>query len=242
MFFLNRDLEETYTGTPLSEGKPLIETDPEYKAHCEKILQNYDKNDIRHNRSHYEEVLSNAHELLKIRTIKDLLLNKDMVTLTVIYHDSTLWKGGENHEETAAQSLKDDAPFLKKFFLNEEIDIMAQAIKEHGHGPDLPPSTNYGKILADADAVENLELLIEKTYERETDENDSTKEKFNKVFNNLKGRLGTGGSAKFHFKETLELKKLKEMRKMFDNNDMESFKSVYQKVIEVEIIESFILR
>ena len=55
--------------------------------------------------------------------------------------------------------------FLKKFFSDEEIEIMAEAVEDHRASLGREPRSIYGKIVSSADRDPNVESMLERAYD-----------------------------------------------------------------------------
>ena len=124
------------------------------------ILPDYKKNDFGHNLDHINQVINRS---LKFATIADNI-NYDMVYVIAAYHDLGHYIDAKKHEEISAQILLNDHE-LKKYFTEEEIIIMSEAIEDHRASLEYEPRSIYGKIISSADRGTDLEVALKRTYE-----------------------------------------------------------------------------
>ena len=125
----------------------------------ENIFSSYEKNDLGHNLDHIKYVINRSLKFAD--TIKDI--NYNMVYTIAAYHDIGHYIDADNHEKVSAQMLLDDKN-LRKFFSEDEINIMSDAVYDHRASMDGEPRTIYGKIVSSADRNTSLEVLIKRTY------------------------------------------------------------------------------
>lgn len=113
------------------------------------ILPRYDsdKIDTAHKRSHVETVIKNALDIVEDLGVK---ANLDMIYTIAAYHDIGLLKGRKyHHTYSKVYVLKDR--FLKKFFDQDQLMIIADAVEDHRSSNEFEPRSIYGKIVSDAD-------------------------------------------------------------------------------------------
>lgn len=55
---------------------------------------------------------------------------------------------------------------LKKWFSNDEIKVMADAVEDHRASLEYEPRSIYGKIISEADRVIDPERTIERTIKK----------------------------------------------------------------------------
>lgn len=136
-------------------------------------------------------------------------VNRDMLKTAVFYHDLACKEDRENHHIKGAEILLSDEN-LTKWFTKEEMEVMADAIRNH-RASSGKPETTIAKILYDADRSEiMLERIIERSYhyyigkgftnEAEIKEN---------MFEHISSKYGNGGYAKTVLPESLEMLKPK---------------------------------
>ena len=131
-------------------------------THVEKkILPQYDQFDDGHHRDHIYEVIKASFDL-----VKKYPARKDMVYLVACYHDLRLRFGRETHHITSGKLLKQDLYVIIHYSLTE-INIMVDAIFDHRASNTHEPRTIYGKILAEADRLLNVEKVIARTVQYE---------------------------------------------------------------------------
>ena len=125
----------------------------------ENIFPSYEKNDLGHNIKHIKYVIERSLKFAK--TIEDI--NYDMVYTIAAYHDIAHYIDAKNHEKISAIMLMADDN-LKRFFTDEQIKIMAEAIYDHRGSLKGTPRSIYGKIVSSADRNTSIEEPLQRTY------------------------------------------------------------------------------
>jgi len=106
-------------------------------------------NDPAHDFEHVMRVYRNAERILKNENG-----NKKLILSAVLLHDIIKIK---NRKDSALKSAKLSEKILKEnHFLDDEIIIISNAIKEHSFSKGKIPSTIEGKILQDADRLDAI--------------------------------------------------------------------------------------
>ena len=107
------------------------------------------KNDPSHDFEHVMRVYRNAEKICKTENG-----NKKLVLSAVLLHDIIKTKTRKN---SSTKSAKLSKKILKENnFLNDEIKIISDAIKQHSFSKGKIPSTPEGKILQDADRLDAI--------------------------------------------------------------------------------------
>ena len=123
------------------------------------IFPSYARNDQGHNLDHIDYVINRSLKFAK--NIKKI--NYDMVYTIAAYHDLGHYIDAKNHEKVSAEILTKDRN-LKKFFNNEQIKIMSEAVYDHRASMNGEPRSIYGKIVSSADRNTLIEGPLKRTY------------------------------------------------------------------------------
>jgi len=91
-------------------------------------------------------------------------VNLNMVYIIAAYHDLGRLVDNESHNIESAKMLRADE-FLKKYFSDEEIETMAEAVEDHRASLGREPRSIYGKIVSSADRNPNVESMLERAYD-----------------------------------------------------------------------------
>jgi len=106
-------------------------------------------NDPAHDFEHIMRVYRNAEKICKTENV-----NKKLILSAVLLHDIVKIK---NQKDSALKSAKLSEKILKEnYFLDDEITIITDAIKEHSFSKGKISSTIEGKILQDADRLDAI--------------------------------------------------------------------------------------
>lgn len=111
----------------------------------EKILPQYAAFDLGHNRDHAESVIA---ESLKLAL--EHQADEAMAFVVAAYHDLGLKYDRKFHHIFSAKMLLNDKK-MKKWFTEEQLHTMAEAIEDHRASSKNPPRTIYGAIVSEAD-------------------------------------------------------------------------------------------
>lgn len=133
---------------------------PQLKKYIkENIFPSYQKNDLGHGIGHIQYVIDRSFKFAK--EVKEI--NYDMVYTIAAYHDIGHYIDAKNHEKISAQLLLEDTN-LKRFFTDEEIKIMSEAVYDHRASMEGEPRSIYGKIVSSADRNTLVHIPLQRTY------------------------------------------------------------------------------
>ncbi len=122
-----------------------------------QILPQYAQFDRAHNMEHVTRVIRRSLELAR-RTGADI----DMVYTIAAYHDIGMSGPRAVHHITGGRILAADAR-LKRWFSQEQITMMREAIEDHRASASRAPRSIYGKIVAEADRDIDPEVVLRRT-------------------------------------------------------------------------------
>ena len=195
-----------------------------------KIFPSYEKNDSGHNLEHIKYVIERSLKFAK--EVGDI--NYDMVYTVAAYHDIGHYIDAKNHEKVSAEMLKNDKN-LEKFFSEEQIRIMSEAVCDHRASSKSEPRSIYGKIVSSADRNTSVDAFLERTYAYTLKHNpdDMIEEIIEKSRMHSVDKFGKEGYAaqKMYF-EDLDYKKfLEEIAAL--GNDKAEFRKRYCEVNQI---------
>lgn len=188
------------------------------KEYIEKnIFPIYSKNEPAHNIEHIKYVISRSFKFAD--TIPNI--NYDMVYTIAAYHDIGHYIDPKRHEIISGEIMSKDEN-LKRFFQNEELKIIKEAIEDHRASSDHEPRSIYGKIVSTADRNNTVEACLRRsyTYGKKLEPNSSDEELFERAYKHLKMKFGENGYAKFFFKDEEYENFLKEIRELLENKNL----------------------
>ena len=160
----------------------------------ENILPYYNENDWAHQSWHIYEVIERS-----LKVAKDLDVNINMVYTIAIFHDIACHKGRESHEINSSLMLKEDQN-LKKWFTDEEIEIMACAIVDHRASLKYPPRSIYGCIISTADRFTTIKGILRSTllYSLEFFPEMTSENMFERSYEYIQEKYGPNGYSKIY--------------------------------------------
>lgn len=187
---------------------------PDLQQYIEReILPRYDAFDKAHRRDHALMVIRQS---LDIASHYDVDI--DMVYTIAAYHDTGLCEGRERHHEVSAQIIKAD-PQLRKWFTEEQIQVMADAAEDHRASAKQAPRTIYGRIVAEADRFIDPETIVQRTIQYGLDHYPelSRDEQYQRMVTHLKEKYGRNGYLKLWFPESPNTARLEQLRQVIDD-------------------------
>lgn len=117
----------------------------------------YDRFDAGHGREHVRAVVKEA---LRLAGFYDV--DADMVYAAAAYHDTGLIVDRKTHHLESGRIIREDRG-LRRWFSEQEIEVIAQAAEDHRASSDHEPRSIYGKIIAEADRQIVPESIILRT-------------------------------------------------------------------------------
>ncbi len=179
----------------------------------EKIIPLYDNFDGGHKQDHAYKVINSS-----LAIAKDYDVNVNMVYVIAAFHDVGLKFDRQTHQIHSARVLLEDNN-LKKFFNEDELLIMSQAVEDHRASNDYEPRSIYGRIVAEADRDINYETIIKRTVQYSLSKYPSfTKEEhINRVVNHVKEKYGENGYLKLYLNTKENSDGLEEIRNKLKN-------------------------
>ena len=191
------------------------------------IFPIYKNNDAGHNLEHIQYVINRSFKFAN--NVQNI--NYDMVFTIAAYHDIGHYINAKNHEKISADILFNDKN-LKKFFNDEQIKIMAEAIQDHRASMNGIPRNIYGKIVSSADRNTSIEIILKRTYayriKHSPDETiDNIIEDSRQHIINKFGKNGYS-KEKIYFEDIDYKIFLKKIIELTENKD--KFKKIYMKI------------
>lgn len=183
----------------------------------------------------YEKYYS--HGMIHINNVIDNMmmladyynLDKNMAYVIASYHDIGLNVDRENHEHESGKVLASDVE-LKKYFTEDEINIMKEAVEDHRGSRKTRPRNFYGECVSDSDRDFDIPLLAKRqlaTSLKNYPDVTTFDEHFERCYEYLCRRLNDSG--KFNLWTNNPI--LVERRDKFQNDylNKELAKSIYKK-------------
>ena len=194
-----------------------IKINDEIQKHIENnVFPEYQKNEPAHNLSHIKYVIDRSFKFAQ--TVPNI--NYDIVYVIAAYHDIGHHIDPKKHELVSAEIMQKDQE-LKKFFSEDELKTIKEAIEDHRASSDHEPRSIYGKIVSTADRNNSVNSCLERSYfyGKKLHPEYSDDELFNRAYGHLKQKFGENGYAKFFFKDEEYEKFLTDIRKLLSNKE-----------------------
>ena len=192
------------------------------------VLPEYNKNEKAHGMEHIKYVIRRSFELIEQN---ELEVDSNMVYVIAAYHDIGHYIDPKKHELISADIMSKDQR-LKKFFSDEQLQIIKEAIEDHRASSDHEPRSIYGKIVSSADRNNTVEQCLERSYYygKRLEPNATDKELYERAFEHLNLKFGINGYAKFFLKDKEYEQFLENIREVL--KDKESFCKIQEKHIK----------
>lgn len=196
----------------------MEEINSDLKEYIEKnILTKYDYGG--HGKDHIEYVISRCFEIINEFNLD---VDKNMIYAVAAYHDVGYRIDPDRHEEVSSEIFKKDEN-MKKFFTDEQIDIMADAIVDHRASLEYEARNIYGKIVSSADREISVDNMLERSFlyqeEKHKAENPEVIDVINYSYKKLSSKYGKGGYAKMYYPDKKYKDYLNTMQDLLENKD-----------------------
>lgn len=201
----------------------------EIKAYIEsEILSRYDGFDAAHRRDHADVVVSRSVELAQ-----RLGADVEMAYVIAAYHDTGLAVGRDVHHTESKRILLADRE-LKRWFSEEDIATMGDAVEDHRASSKQPPRTIYGRIVAEADRLIVPHSIIRRTVQFTlTHHPDLDMEQgYERLLEHMREKYDYGGYLKLWIEESENAQRLEELRKIIA--DKPTLRRLYETIYKEE--------
>lgn len=184
----------------------------------ENIFPEYQKNDVGHGIEHIKYVINRSFKFAE--TVPDI--NYDMVYTIAAYHDIGYPIDRKKHEIISGEIMSKDEN-LKKFFSEEQLKTIKEAIEDHRASNPNVPRNLYGKILASADKNIYIDQFFKRSYEYglEHYKELTTEEQLQRIYEHAEKKFGKNGYAisKYYVEDKKYFDYLKELQNLIDNKE-----------------------
>lgn len=198
----------------------------------ENVFPEYNKNEKGHGIDHIKYVIDRSFELVKENNLD---VNPDIVYTVASFHDIGHHIDSKTHEIISADIMSKDEN-LKKFFDEEELKIIKEAIEDHRASAQDEPRSIYGRIVSSADRNISVDACLRRTYTygKKLNPEATDDELYERAHTVLVNKFGEDGYAKFYFKDTKYEEFLKELRDLLKDKDkyIETQKQYIKKLKE----------
>ena len=179
------------------------------------ILPQYAAFDKAHNMEHVTTVIRRSLDLAG-RIGADL----NMAYVIAAYHDLGLSGPRAVHHITSGKILMQDAR-LKRWFSQEQLRIMKEAVEDHRASASRAPRSIYGKIVAEADRNIEPETVIRRTiqYGLSNYPQLNTEGHWQRFMEHMNEKYSTNGYIKLWIQGSENEVKLNELRRLIAEPD-----------------------
>lgn len=190
---------------------------------CE-ILSRYDGFDAAHRRDHADVVVERSVELAQ-----RLGADVEMAYVIAAYHDTGLAVGRDVHHTESKRILLADSE-LRRWFSEEDIATMGDAVEDHRASSKQPPRTIYGRIVAEADRLIVPHSIIRRTIQFTLTHHPELdmEEGYERLLEHMREKYDYGGYLKLWIEESDNAQRLEELRKIIA--DKPTLRRLYEEI------------
>lgn len=178
-----------------------------------EIIPRYAEFDAAHKENHARSVIAQSQKLARYYDVKPELLYA-----AAAYHDLGLCRGREHHHMESGKIIRGDA-MLRKWFSEDEIEIIAQAAEDHRASNENPPRSIYGRIIAESDRLIDPGTVLRRTvqYGFSRYPEMSRKQMWDRALSHLNAKYAEGGYLKLWIPESDNAARLAELRRIISD-------------------------
>ena len=190
---------------------------PGLKRYIEReIIPRYEHFARPHDVGHVRTVIARSLELAARYEV-----DADMVYAIAAYHDTGLVNGRENHHLDAGRILAADRE-LRRWFSEEQIRTMREAVEDHRASSKNAPRSIYGRIVAEADRVIDPATIIRRTVQYGLDHCPGLDREghFARCLEHLHNKYAEGGYLKLWIPESEDARRLEALREVIRNPEL----------------------
>lgn len=188
------------------------------------IIPQYAHFDRAHNEEHARTVIKQSLALAGLYPEVDV----EMVYTAAACHDIGLAEGREYHHIASSRMIRQDAT-LRRFFNDEQVEVIAQAAEDHRASAKHEPRSIYGRIVAEADRNIDCTNIVRRTVQYGLDHYPELDREghWQRALQHLNEKYAEGGYLKLWIPESLNAQKIKnlhnlikdevKLRRLFEN-------------------------
>lgn len=192
------------------------------------ILPRYAAFDKAHNLTHINRVISRSLELAS-----KIGADADMAYAIAAYHDLGLEGPRAVHHLTSGKILAADQR-LQKWFTNEQLKIMKEAVEDHRASTSHTPRSLYGKIVAEADRDLEPSIVFRRTIEYGIDHypEKNEEEQWQRFLSHMENKYSSHGYIRLWLPNSPNEQNLKRIRELISAPQLlrEEFDRIYALV------------
>ena len=182
---------------------------PELEAYIERaILPRYARFDAAHGIDHVRTVIARS-----LRLAERYDVDLDAVYVIAAYHDTGLAHGRANHHLDGGRILASD-PMLRRWFSQERIDTMREAVEDHRASSDRAPRSLYGRIVAEADRLIDPATILRRTVQYGLAHNPELDREghYRRCLDHLRAKYAPGGYLRLWIEDSDNVQRLEALR------------------------------
>ena len=191
-----------------------------------EIIPRYDGFDAAHRRDHVLTVIEQS-----IAIAKHYDVDTELVYTIAAYHDTGLCRGREHHHTESRNIVLSDTT-LRRWFSEEQIATMADAVEDHRASLGREPRTIYGRIVAEADRVIEPRTIIRRTIQFTlTNYPELGREQgYERMVEHLNEKYNYGGYLRLWIAESENAKRLEELRQIIAQPEL--LRQLYDEIYD----------
>ena len=182
---------------------------PEIAEYIEKhILPRYEAFSDGHGREHVEMVMRESLHLARKHGA-----DEEMAYVVAAYHDIGMSEGRKLHHMASGAFLAADER-LCRWFSDEQVRIMREAVEDHRASAGEAPRSLYGCIIADADHFVIPENVVRRTilYGKANYPQMTEEEQIQRAREHMRNKYVEGGYLQFHLNDARSIEGLARLR------------------------------
>lgn len=199
------------------------------KAYVEqRIIPRYEHFDAAHGVDHVRTVIARSLDLAARFEV-----DEQMVYVIAAYHDTGLAFGRERHHLDAGRILAEDR-HLRRWFTDEQLTTMREAVEDHRASADHAPRTIYGRIVAEADRLIDPQTIVRRTVQYGLAHYPALRreEHYARCLDHLQTKYAEGGYLKLWIAESDNARRLEELRALI--RDSERLRELFLNIYDAE--------
>ena len=205
--------------------------DPEILEYIRnRIVPQYEGFDPAHRVDHVNGVIRSA---LRMSRYYDVDVN--VVAMAAACHDLGLCEDRKTHHLVSGRIIRGNAD-LRKWFTQEQIEVIARAAEDHRASSDHEPRSIYGRIIAEADRQIVPETVIRRTvqYGLEHYPDLDMEGHWQRTLEHLHEKYAEGGYLKLWIPESSNAAELERLREIIRDEALlrRIFEDIYKKCIK----------
>lgn len=179
-----------------------------------EIFPLYNRNEEGHGIKHIKTVIERSVKFAEKNNV-----NLNIAYTVAAYHDIGHYIDRKRHEIISAEIFMKDEK-IRKWFNDEQRNIIKEAIEDHRASSNHKPRSIYGMIVSTADrTIEDIDNSIQRSYSygKRNYSGLTEEEQIERVYSHLTEKYGENGYAKVYLEDEEFDKAITELRKALLN-------------------------